>query len=106
MKRRSGTGSVDPVQRADGTIEYYPRLPNRKRLDPWPTRELAEAALAEALHQIAEGRLIHTRGLTLAVWGRRCIERRKEDRLRELGQGLRSMGRARREPAARRDGSR
>lgn len=79
MRRRGGTGSIDPVTRADGTVEFYPRLPNRKRLDPWPSRELAEVALAEALHQIAEGRLIHTDGLTLATWGRRCIEQRSED---------------------------
>jgi hypothetical protein len=36
---------MDPVRRADDTIEYSPRLPNGKRLDPWPTRELAEARL-------------------------------------------------------------
>lgn len=67
------------MKRPDGTVAFYPRLPSRERLAPQPTREKAEAALAEALHQISERQLVRAvAGLSLEVWGRKCIERRRD----------------------------
>lgn len=89
--RRPGTGSIEPIKRADGTTAYYPRLPGshkRRRLDAQASPEQAEAVLAEAIHQIAEGGLVHAEGTTLAAWGRRCILRRQEDGYRNAAREL------------------
>lgn len=88
MRRRSGTGTIDKVKRADGATEFYPRLPSGKRLDPVPSPEAADVALAEALHQIAEHRLLPVDGMRFGAWGRRCIEGRARDGYRNASREL------------------
>lgn len=82
-RRARGGGTVDITR--DG--RFRPRMPalvpggERPRLDPFDTREEADAALAAAVSVAAD---VPRGGLTLRTWGTRLLDRREHDGVRAI----------------------
>lgn len=79
MRRRPGTGTIEPRKQRDGSIRFMPRLPDAKRtpLGTYETRAEAETLLDAAVAELADGH-VNTAN-TLAKYGERIFDRREKD---------------------------
>jgi len=77
MRRRPGTGTVEPRVQRDGSIRFMPRLPDKRRtpLGTFPTRAEAEKILDAAVYELATGKL--TTSKTLDAYAAQVFDRRE-----------------------------